>query len=448
MRLSALFDFSLGRDFWNYRFGQLVSLLGDSCSHIALAWWILEKTESAAAMSSVLAPAMVTRIVLLPLLGPFGDRFSRKTLIVIADVWRFFFTGALASMVFFDFFNLPLLTAVFACISVGSALFNSVATGIVPQIVPRNKIQVASQQTHAINSFASIVGGILGGVVVSTVGVFGAFFIDTISYLAATIFSSLIRADTKPNRKETLSKAHPIVQWQRELTDGFSILYRLPVLFWICGIAMLMNLSLSPLGIVLPVLAKEARGMPAWFLGGLESSIGLGAIVGAMSITLIQRVVRPHLFFVAAIAMIGVGVCLLPWVPNVLLPLSVLFWIGIGSSWANILLGTQISLTLPDSYRARIGSIMGFMCNGISPLGVAAAGYLIAFIGLDKSLLVMGATVALLAPLMLAIPLLKEFLSVRPESGSEFFNRYYPGIFDSNALADTESVQSIPLKVN
>lgn len=144
MRLGLL-DFSLGRDFWNYRVGELISLLGDSCSGIALAWWILEKTGSAAVMSTVLAPAMVVRIFLLPLVGPLGDNFSRKKLIIVADAWRFIFTGALAAMVFLDYFNVPLLVAVFILISLGSALFNAAAGGIVPQLVPRESLQLASQ---------------------------------------------------------------------------------------------------------------------------------------------------------------------------------------------------------------------------------------------------------------------------------------------------------------
>lgn len=432
MRVLKFVDFSLGRDFWNFRLGQLISLLGDACSSIALAWWVLEQTGSAAVMSSVLAPAMIVRIFLLPMLGPFGDRYSRKILIVIADLWRFFFTGVLAAMVFFNYFNLPLLIGVFACISVGTALFNAASGGIVPQLVLREKMQMALQQTHAINSFASIIGGILGGVIVSALGVFGAFLIDTLSYLTAAFCSSLIRAETKAKRKNGGSNLRGLVEWKNELFGGFSLLYRIPVLFWISGIAMLMNLSLAPLGVVLPVLAKEGRGMPAWFLGGLESSIGLGAIVGAISISLAQKCFRPHIFMVLAIAMIGIGVCLLPWVPNVLLPLTVLFWIGIGSSWANILLGTQISLTLPDTYRARIGSIMGFMCNGVSPLGVAGAGYLISLLGLDQTLVIMGALVALLAPFLLFIPRLGEFLSVKPEQAGDFFNHHYSGIFESN----------------
>jgi MFS transporter, DHA3 family, macrolide efflux protein len=47
----------LGRDFWLFRLGQAISIVGDSCGAIALAWWILDATGSAAVMSSVLAPA-------------------------------------------------------------------------------------------------------------------------------------------------------------------------------------------------------------------------------------------------------------------------------------------------------------------------------------------------------------------------------------------------------
>lgn len=71
----GLFDFSLGRDFWMFRFGQLASLLGDGCGMIALSWWVLDKTGSAASISVVLAPAMVVRVVLLPFMGPLADQF-------------------------------------------------------------------------------------------------------------------------------------------------------------------------------------------------------------------------------------------------------------------------------------------------------------------------------------------------------------------------------------
>ncbi|MGZ3804820.1 MAG: MFS transporter, partial [Pseudobdellovibrionaceae bacterium] len=240
---------------------------------------------------------------------------------------------------------------------------------------------------------------------------------------------SMIRANTKPKRQESANGVLAFVQWRNELVSGFNILYKIPVLFWICIVAMLMNLALSPLGIILPVLAKEGRNMPPWFLGGLESSISLGAIVGAFTLSTIQRYIKSHLFLVMSIAMMGVGVVLLPWVPNVFLPLTVLFWIGVASSWANIPLGTQISLSIPNSYLSRIGSIMNFLCNGISPLGVAGAGILISAMGLTKSLTLMGGGLVLLTPLMLLIPKFREFLGAGEKEAGEFFAKNYPEAF-------------------
>lgn len=432
MRFLKVFDFSLGRDFWNYRLGQLISLLGDSCSGIALAWWILDKTGSAAAMSSVLAPAMFVRIFLLPLMGPLGDNFSRKHLIVIADIWRFVFTGVLVAMVFFNYFNLPLLATVYIFIAFGSSLFSAASAGIVPQLVPRESLQIALQQTQAINSFAGVIGGVVGGMVVTFGGVFGAFLLDAFTYLAAAFMAMMIRANTKPPRDPVAQVSCSFVNWKNELLGGFKILYKIPVLFWLCIIAMLMNLALSPLGIILPVLAKEGRNMPPWFLGGLESSISLGAIVGAFSLSTLQKYLKAHLAFVGSIAMIGVGVMLLPWVPNLLLPLTVLFWIGIGSSWANIPLGTQISLAVPNAYLSRIGSIMNFLCTGISPLGVAGAGILISNLGLTHSLVFMGGGLVLLTPLILFIPRFKEFLIANPKDAEDFFSKNYPGVFNAD----------------
>jgi hypothetical protein len=177
------------------------------------------------------------------------------------------------------------------------------------------------------------------------------------------------------------------------------------------------------------VLAKEARGMPAWFLGGLESSISLGAILGAMSLAVVQRWVKGRWLLILSIMMMGAGVAILPWVPNALLPISVLFWVGVAAAWANIPLGTQINLSVPDSHRGRVGAIMNFLCTGISPLGVAIAGVMMASIGLSRFLLGMGLAVVVLTPLILLVPRLRELMAASPSEAEDFFEREFPGAF-------------------
>lgn len=423
--MPGFFSLALGRDFWNFRAGQLISVLGDACGSIALAWWVLDRTGSAAEMSSILAPAMLVRIFLLPACGPVADQFPRRTLLVLSDLWRFVFSGLLFTMVCLDVYRFPLVLACYLLLSAGSALFAATLGGMVPKIVRREHLQVATQQSQALNSFGSVAGGIVGGVVVSAFGVKGAFGIDAFSFLAAAAFTSLIRADTKPAGVAGAGRGFD--RWRSDFQGGFRILLRLPLLFWLCVIAMFMNLCLSPLSVVLPVLVKEARSMPPWFLGGLESSIAGGAILGAITVGSVGRYVGGRALMVGGIAMIGVGVSLLPWVPNAFLPLTVLFWVGVGSSWANVLLGTQISLTVPDSHRGRLGAIMGFLCSGIAPLGVAVAGLAMARLGLSTYLFAMGILVVALGFLILLIPRMKEFLEVEPEEAEGFFGRVYPG---------------------
>jgi Na+/melibiose symporter-like transporter len=306
-------------------------------------------------------------------------------------------------------------------------MFSAASSAIVPQLVERADLQKALQQTQAADSFARVAGGILGGVVVSAFGVFGAFLADAVSYLASAASCAAIAASTRPAGAEAGRAAG---RWRRDLVEGFRLVYRIPVLFWLCVAAMFMNLALSPLAVILPVLAKEARGLPAWFLGGLESSISLGAIAGAMTVGAVLSRVRAHRLVFVALAMLGVGVAILPWVPNALLPLSVLFWIGVGETWANVPIGTQISLTIPDSHRARVGAIMGFLCGGIAPLGVGLAGWLIAALGLNAAMACMGAGLLAMTPLLLLVPRFDEFMNASPEESAGFLARHYPAAFD------------------
>jgi MFS transporter, DHA3 family, macrolide efflux protein len=419
----------LGRDFWLFRFGQFISVIGDSCASIALAWWILDKTGSAAQMSAVIAPPMFVRIFLLPLFGPIGDRFSRKWIAAISDYWRALITLCIGFLVFFDIFELSLIIPLYILLSVGSALFGSVSMSIVPQLVSKEQIQKALRQGQVIQSIGTVIGGIAGGIFVTFFGIAGAFFIDGVSYLLAGIAAAFIVAQTKPQRQVDLTKNNPLFSWFQELKEGFRVLYNIPILFHVFIIAMLINFVVSPLGIVLPVLVKEARNMPAWFLGALESSVSMGAILGALTIGWMCKHLRVDFIIIAGVMLVGVGIGFMPWVPSAALPLSMMFLIGFGASCANISIGTQEAIAIPDQYRSRLNSIAGFLCQLAAPLGIALSGVLIEGFGLTYLLMGIGALVVIITPFMLFIPNFSVFFRLSPEEASSFLIKNYPKAF-------------------
>lgn len=410
--------------------GQLVSLLGNGCRTVALSWWILDKTGSVKAIASVLVPAMILNLVLLPLFGPLGDNFSCKKLIVIADLGRFGVGVVVASMVYFDYFNLVLLAILYTTASIGTALFNAAEPGIIPQIVEKKKWQTAFQQSYGINSFAGVAGGVVGGIIVSFFGVFAAIVTDAASFLIAGLSSNLIQANTVPRRKRKAQPLKSLTHWKKELFDGFRLLFKIQVLFWVAILAMLINLAQAPLWVALPVFVKLARNMPAWYLGALESSIALGAIGGSLVLNKVQRFLKRRAILVYCLVLQGVGFMALPWVPGVVLPMAMLFGVGLGSSMANIQFDTQLALVIPDSHRSRFNSIIEFLCMGLYPLGTAVGSLLIAQSGLFVTLGIMGLLNILMAPLILLIPHLTELMEVSVHKAGGFLKKHYPGVVE------------------
>lgn len=420
----------LGRDFWFFRSGQVISVIGDSCGGIAFAWWILDATGSAAKMASVLAPAMFFRLFLLPLFGPLGDKFPRKWLIIIGDLWRGILTIAIVCMVYFKFFNLPLVIAIYILLAIGSALFNASAVSIVPQLVTKENLKTAMQQEQAIMAGGNIIGGIVGGVLVSVLGVAGAFLIDACSYFIAALFTFLIKANTKPIKSVIEKQVKgPIKAWYDELREGLRVLVKIPVELWLAVVAASLNFVVSPIEIALPILVKEVRNMPPWFYGGMQSSISVGTIIGALIVGYICKKFLADYVVVFGIMITGLGIAIMPWVPNPALPLSMMFFMGVGLMLANIPLSTQTALAIPDEYRARIGSLTGFLCQLMNPIGLAFAGVMITGVGLSYTMLISGLLIIVLSPLMFLIPNYSEFFRLSPNKAAKFYIERYPEAF-------------------
>ena len=82
-----------------------------------------------------------------------------------------------------------------------------------------------------------------------------------------------------------------------------------------------------------------------------------------------------------------------------------------------------MALAIPDSYRARVYSIVGFGCGLAGPLGMALAGSLIEKYGTPTLLVVMGSVFVCLTPLLLVNKELTRFMRLSPEAASQYFDK-------------------------
>ena len=78
-------------------FGQLVSNFGDTLNYIALVVLVFRVAGQGVAVSGLVAFEVLPYILLGPVAGVILDRFSRKTVLVVADLVR---AGLVGSLIF------------------------------------------------------------------------------------------------------------------------------------------------------------------------------------------------------------------------------------------------------------------------------------------------------------------------------------------------------------
>src|SRR3712207_3020628 len=68
--------------------GQSISAFGDQLSQVALAWWVLERTGSAALMGTILICSMIPMLLFVLLGGVVVDRLPRARLMFACELVR------------------------------------------------------------------------------------------------------------------------------------------------------------------------------------------------------------------------------------------------------------------------------------------------------------------------------------------------------------------------
>lgn len=427
---------AIGRDFWLYRAGQAVSIVGTAGGRIALAWWVLDRTGSPATLATMIGSALLARYCLGVLLGPLGDRFERKKLILLADVLRGCLSLALAGMFFLGHYRTSYVLAINLFFSLGTALFDMSSKSILPHLVPTPQLREAVRQGQVLMSMGEIAGGLLGGIVVSILGPGGAFLLDGLSYFAAATATSAIRTHMQ-DAKEGGRFGDFLARWPKDIYDGFSVVLGLPTVVGLIAISVLSNLALAPLFMEWAVLVKEAKNLPPWFLGAVSASFGLGGIVGSLVLGRICRGNRLDRAILWGMALMGFGILLLPRVPDIPGAWVMAFLVGLGNMWTEIPLHTQMTLAMPDSLRARTDSILYFCCGLAAPAGTALAGFLMAQIGVSLTLSWSGALLLCLTPCLALVPYFFDFFRQAPENVADFLPQHFPQAFRKvTALAE------------
>lgn len=356
----------VSRDFRTYYVGQTASAFGDSLTPFAMAFAVLHLTGSPVDLGVVVLSTRLPVIVLTLLGGAVGDRFPRRTVLLIADVVRFAAHGVTAVLLLTGAADLWTLVALQLVAGVGTAFFNPAATGLVGSLVGKDELQAANSLIALSRSAASILALAAAGALVALVGPGWAVLIDALTFLVSACFVALLPRALDGER--TSGGGLPA-----SIRGGFSEVAGRPWLWvWIAHSAFTNLVVVSPILVLGPYVADQhLGGAPAWSAIGIAYAAGgvAGGVLGAR-----WRPERP-------MAM-GLLIFLLMAPLPALLAVPAGLWALVPAGLAaglqlvvyNVLQTTAIQRHVPEARLSRVTSVALLGSLVAAPIGMALAG--------------------------------------------------------------------------
>src|ERR1700754_2493138 len=142
---------------------QAVSWLGDRM----VAFAVLELGGSATDVGIVLALRVLPLVGTLLVGGVVADRISRRAVMVVADIARVLTQGAIAALLISGTAEIWMLALLSGATGAATGFFNPASTGLMPAIVPSERMQEANGVRATALSGGEIIGPALAGVLIA-----------------------------------------------------------------------------------------------------------------------------------------------------------------------------------------------------------------------------------------------------------------------------------------
>ncbi len=391
-------------DFARLFAARFVSAFGSAMAPVAMAFGVLELTGSARLVGLVIASQTAAQVAVQLFGGALADRWSRRGAMIGADVLATASQAAMAVLLFGGAPSIGALAALMAVNGVAFAFHWPASVGLVPQVVPRERLQPANALLSLAQSGAIGLGGASAGVIVALAGAGWAIAVDAATFTV----SAVLIAGLRPGPQERGARS----SFLRELREGWS---EFTSHRWLWAIVAQFSIVLAAwqggLFVVGPVVAERELGGAAdwaWVAGALGAGLFAGALIGMQA-----SFRRPMLVATLCVFTFAVPLLLLSVPAPVPLLAAGAFLAGLGGELFGVLWFTALHTHVRPEALSRVSAYDILGSIALAPLGEALAGPLVEGIGTAPTLWLAAALVVVPTLAVLGV---REVRTLGPEA--------------------------------
>lgn len=347
------------------------SSFGTGAAYIALLVVAFDRFRSPFAVSAILLCELLPAMALGPLLGAAADRWSRKRILVVADVVRF---GAFAGLALVGSFEATVVLALLA--GAAHAAFQPAVMASLPTLVDRERLSAATGAYGAVTELGYTAGPVVAAAAFLVVDAPALLLANALTFLlsAALIATIGFGRAPAPERQERQSLLASVVDGARALRSNHAAwTVVLSSSAFVC--------FLGAVNVAELILVRETLdGGPAHY-ALVVAAMGLGLTAGSLLGARAKDGATGARRYLFGLLLCGIAFAACAVVPSWPVALATFALLGVGNGLALVAENVLLQHVVPDGLKGRVFGLKGSLISasfGVAYFGgaalVAAAG--------------------------------------------------------------------------
>jgi MFS family permease len=375
------------RNFRLFFGGQTISLIGTWMTRVATAWLVYRLTGSALLLGTVSFAGQIPSFLLAPFAGVWVDRLDRRQVLVWTQTLSMIQSLALAWMTLSGRITVSWLLALGAMQGLINAFdMPGRQAFMVKMVDDRRDLQNAIAINSSMVNMARLIGPSLAGILIAATNEGWCFFVDGVSYLAVIASLLMMRLHAPVVKREATSTLV-------ELKAGWTYVSQFLPIRTILLLFVVVSLMGMPFVVLMPIFAARVLHGGPHTLGFLMGSMGLGALISALSLAARKHVLGLVKMIPLATAIFGLGLIGFGLSRSFWLSMLMVFIAGMGMMQGMAASNTVIQTIVSEDKRGRVMSYYTMAFVGMAPFGSLLAGSMAHAVGAPWTVIVSGALV-------------------------------------------------------
>lgn len=372
----------------------VINRFGDAVDGVAFTWLVYILTESAAWSAFIFGVNKLPSIFLQPFAGAIVEGKNKKRIMVMADIIRAACVVIIIIMYLTGTLSKEVLVINTLIISSVEAFRGPAGTAILPKLLEKKYYDFGLSLQNGICGIIDLIGLAIGGVIIATIGISGAMYIDLATFLLSALIIVTLKVKENDLRKQKLN----IKDHFQSMTEGFSYVRRNKKMFYFLILAIFLNAMLVPINCLEAPIVKEIFHRTEVMLSVVGVTLSLGMLLSSFVYPYLKKILKEKTILTIGsygIAFLYIGFYLCgKMYPGTMVQavaaVVITFVSGMLISLMASLINIEVVKNIDEKYLARIMALMSATAMAAMPVASFLVTALANVMSLENILLMVG----------------------------------------------------------